>query len=87
VDISRDESVCAELWWAPALPTREQISQHADLRSVVADLVEHRRERQVAALPGMALVPLQHFIGAGSQRVSERRPAVFEPGHGGRRDG
>ena len=39
-----------------ALPVRLEISQQADLRSVVAHLVQHRSDRVVAALPGMVLM-------------------------------
>lgn len=57
---------------AGGLLMRVQISQHADLCPVVAHLVDHRRDRQIATLPGMAVIgAFERLVGTGSQCAVE----------------
>lgn len=58
------------------------VAHHADLRAVVAHLVEHRRKRVVAASPGMSrVVAFEHLVGGVLERVLEGGPAVRESRH------
>src|SRR5687768_5995569 len=58
-----------------------EVPQHADLRAVVAHLVEHGPDGAVAPLPRMALaVALEHLVGGVAQGDLQCRPAVLEAG-------
>src|SRR5438270_11477043 len=62
-----------------AITVGVDVAHHADLCAVVAYLVEHGRERVVAAPPGMSrVVTLKHLVGRGLERFLERGPAVVE---------